>query len=421
MINNHPNNEYNKHITKHLFDNNIEGILENNNILSFKNKKQKSLLYCDKIVNDNMNNKKPIVEKRNNDTIRKECWFHIPDYSNDYYSNLIDWGKDNYVCIGVKECIYIWKDEYISNLPIMTLNTINNINTSFVSCCPTSSNYIAVGTEDNYINIWDYSIGKQVRKLKGHSERSGVCDWNEHILSTGSYDRTIINWDIRSPNPIISRLYNHTQQVCGLKWNKNGKFLASGGNDNIVNIWDIRYDERELFYLDDHIAAVKAISWSQTNENVLATGGGSMDRTLNIWDVTYDSCQFINNCVLTDQISSIIWSDKKNEIITNQGKLLIRWKLPEFKVLDILNHHDERILNIIKSPCGKKILSVSGDKIIFWNINDYFYSNQYIINKNKEEKKKILSSLSSSSSPPIEQSPMLKLNQINIEKLRKLR
>lgn len=35
----------------------------------------------------------------------------------------------------------------------------------------------------------------------------------------------------------MATLAGHTQEVCGLKWSLDGRYLASGGNDNLVNIW----------------------------------------------------------------------------------------------------------------------------------------------------------------------------------------
>ena len=48
----------------------------------------------------------------------------------------------------------------------------------------------------------------------------------------------IHNHDVRVENHHVATLESHTQEVCGLKWSPDGKYLASGGNDNMVNVWD---------------------------------------------------------------------------------------------------------------------------------------------------------------------------------------
>ena len=39
------------------------------------------------------------------------------------------------------------------------------------------------------------------------------------------------------PEHCVSRSRAHSQEVCGLAWSGDGRYLASGGNDNVLNIW----------------------------------------------------------------------------------------------------------------------------------------------------------------------------------------
>ena len=57
-------------------------------------------------------------------------------------------------------------------------------------------------------------------------------------------------------------LQGHTQEVCGLRWSPDGRYLASGGNDNNLHIWtnDTAANMTEtdaLHTLTHHQAAVK--------------------------------------------------------------------------------------------------------------------------------------------------------------------
>lgn len=46
------------------------------------------------------------------------------------------------------------------------------------------------------------------------------------------------------------------QEVCGLEWSSDGKYLASGGNDNVVNVYTGR-ETKPLYTFTDHQSAVK--------------------------------------------------------------------------------------------------------------------------------------------------------------------
>lgn len=122
-----------------------------------------------------------------------------------------------------------------------------------------------------------------------HIARVGSLAWNDHILTSGSRDTTIVNHDVRIRDPIVSKLEGHTQEVCGLKWSLSGQQLASGGNDNLLHIWDkasCTGSGRPQFRhrLDGHLAAVKALAWCPFQANLLASGGGTADRCIRFWN-----------------------------------------------------------------------------------------------------------------------------------------
>jgi WD40 repeat protein len=47
----------------------------------------------------------------------------------------------------------------------------------------------------------------------------------------------ILLYDVRQKECII-KFQHHRQELCGLKWCPNGRYLASGSNDNTVCVWD---------------------------------------------------------------------------------------------------------------------------------------------------------------------------------------
>ena len=64
----------------------------------------------------------------------------------------------------------------------------------------------------------------------------------------------------------IATLSGHTQEVCGLKWSPDGKYLASGGNDNLLNVWSAQTTQttdgtpQPVHTFSQHLAAVK-VGW----------------------------------------------------------------------------------------------------------------------------------------------------------------
>ncbi|XP_021941984.1 cell division cycle protein 20 homolog [Zootermopsis nevadensis] len=98
---------------------------------------------------------------------------------------------------------------------------------------------LAVGTSMGVIQLWDCSNMKRVRIMGGHSARVSSLSWNSYILSSGSGSGQIIHDDVRRRDHSVAGFSSHTQEVCGLKWSPDGRYLASGGNDNMLYIWPV--------------------------------------------------------------------------------------------------------------------------------------------------------------------------------------
>ena len=84
----------------------------------------------------------------------------------------------------------------------------------------------------------------------------------------------------------ITRIEAHKQEVGGLKWSFDGKYLASGGNDNKLKIWAAGQQRSNLplFKFSSHKAAVKAIAWSPHESHMVASGGGTADRCIKFFN-----------------------------------------------------------------------------------------------------------------------------------------
>jgi cell division cycle 20-like protein 1 (cofactor of APC complex) len=143
---------------------------------------------------------------------------------------------------------------------------------------------IALGTNRGSVEIWDAEYCRKIRTMSGHTGRVGTLAWNNHILSSGSRDRTILHRDTRVPEHYFRKLSgHHKQEVCGLKWNADTFQLASGGNDNKLFIWG-GTDSRPTWRFGEHRAAVKAIAWSPHQRGLLASGGGTADKKIRFWN-----------------------------------------------------------------------------------------------------------------------------------------
>lgn len=161
---------------------------------------------------------------------------------------------------------------------------------------------LAIGTRQGNLYIWDVTVKKMVLEMSGHISSLTTCHWNDQLLASGCSYGNIYIEDIRmnpmSSNGIICECNGHVNQICGLQWSADRKYLASGGNDQQVMIWELQastlsikptssssYFRKPLHVFTEHTAAVRALAWSPHHTNVLATGGGMKDGHIRLWNI----------------------------------------------------------------------------------------------------------------------------------------
>lgn len=289
-----------------------------------------------------------------------------PDLSDDFYLNLVDWGHQDILAVGLGDSVYLWDGstqsvDRLCNLPnrdkVTSINWIG------------SGTHLAIGTSKGLVEIWDATKIKNVRTMSGHNLRVSSLAWNEHILSSGSRDRTILNRDVRIESPFINKFESHKQEICGLKWNVEENKLASGGNDNKLFVWD-GLNPKPLHEFSDHTAAVKAIAWSPHQRGILASGGGTADKTLKTWNTLTGN--LVHDVNTGSQVCNLIWSKNSNELVSSHGysrNQIIVWKYPSMQQIAQLTGHTYRVLYLSLSPDGETIVTGAGDETLrFWNV-----------------------------------------------------
>ncbi|NWH58354.1 CDC20 protein, partial [Geococcyx californianus] len=302
-----------------------------------------------------------------------------PEIRNDYYLNLIDWSALNYLAVALDTSVYLWNNTSGEIIKLLEMeNTADYV--SSVSWIK-EGNYLAVGTSSAEVQLWDIQQQKRLRNMTSHSSRVGCLSWNNYILSSGSRCGHIHHHDVRVAEHHVATLAGHTQEVCGLKWSLDGRYLASGGNDNLVNIWPcIQGGSREFspvqtFTRHQGLLLLapfginplfsQAVAWCPWQSNVLATGGGTSDRHIRIWNVCSGTC--LSAVDAHSQVCSILWSTNYKEFISGHGfaqNQLVIWKYPTMAKVTELQGHAARVLNMTMSPDGVTVASAAADETL---------------------------------------------------------
>lgn len=163
--------------------------------------------------------------------------------------------------------------------------------------------FLAAGSRDDLIRLWDMEDFSYRGKLKSH-EGSVLClqlDSKRDILISGSSDSTIKVWNLET-RQVVQTLRGHTESVLGLHF--EGDYIVSCSRDTTARIWKLSdscdsedvsgnlnnlrngrsaaFRKFDLLHtLKGHKAAVNSVHFK---DGVVATASG--DRTVRLWNLT---------------------------------------------------------------------------------------------------------------------------------------
>ena len=288
--------------------------------------------------------------------------------SNDYYSvNAVSWSPDNrYIASGSGDCtIKIWDAH--SGTCIHTLQGHSGIVCS-VAWSP-DSKYIASGTGDKTIRVWDASTGSCIQILVGHTDFVISVSWSpdgKHLASC-SWDKTVRIWNIHS-GTCLHTFKDHTKKVSSVSWSPNGKYIASGSWDNTIQVWDAL----ESTYIQTLSGHIRKLSWLPDSKYIAACSS----KRINVWSIITGRCR----CVLEDHatiINSVSWSPDGRYIASGFDSGIV-------KILDAttgtcihtLTGHTDAVTSVDWAPDGSMIVSSSCDGALkIWSIINKEYNN----------------------------------------------
>ncbi|KAJ6907189.1 periodic tryptophan protein 1 [Populus alba x Populus x berolinensis] len=223
-------------------------------------------------------------------------------------------------------------------------------------------NFIAVGSMEPAIEIWDLDIIDEVQPAV-------VLGGTEEKKKKKKGKKVSIKYKEGS----------HTDSVLGLAWNKHFRnILASASADKQVKIWDVVAGKCDIT-MEHHTDKVQAVAWNHHEPQVLLSG--SFDRSVVMKDGRLPSDPGFKWLVTAD-VESLAWDphDKHLFVVsledgTVQGfdiRAAKSGSASDLKPSFTLHAHDKAVCTISYNPLAPNLLATgSTDKMVkLWDLSN---------------------------------------------------
>lgn len=233
---------------------------------------------------------------------------------------------------------------------------------------------LASGSGDNTIKVWHLKAGKLLFTLRGHTGWVNAVAFSPkgNLLASGGADKTIALWNLDTQE-LVNTFYGHTSTVRSVAISPQGNMLVSGGNDNMIKIRNLLTGEL-LHTLTEHTGSVCSVAIS-CDGNILASG--SNDTTLRLWNLGTGKLMH----TLSDHSSGVtsVSISQNNTIASSSDDGTIKiWSLEKARVIHTIppekttHGYEGYMLCSAIGPEGDKIVTGFDEgKIKIWGIYDH--------------------------------------------------
>jgi WD40 repeat protein len=225
---------------------------------------------------------------------------------------------------------------------------------------------LAVGDENNAIDLWQVSDGQQLFSLKGHSNWVWSLAFSTRLplLASGGEEHVIRLWDINTGRS-LRVLTGHTNSVVSVAFGPDGRTLASASHDGTVRLWDAVLG-MSLNVLSGHHDRAWSVAFSPSGQQIASTGA---DQQIILWDVATATPQrrWTGH---EATIRAIAFSPDGKWLATgSEDRTVCLWDAASGQLVHTLNRHTDEVRSLAFSPDGVWLVSGSVDQTVrLWNV-----------------------------------------------------
>ena len=195
-------------------------------------------------------------------------------------AQMIHWGSNNSVIIGLKSSLYQWHADTGSSRQLLQLT----VPIHCVSWLPKSS-CAAITVDSGVTYFYDAKSEKFLRLVTPPDGAVTCTAFSQSIMAaaSGGPNGNVHVFDLRQKDALTMTYEAHRTKCTSLHYCESEPFyLASGGVDGTVKVWDARRPSNARYSFPKlHTGAVSSLLWNPDKRSLLYSGG-SDDHTLKL-------------------------------------------------------------------------------------------------------------------------------------------
>ncbi len=225
--------------------------------------------------------------------------------------------------------------------------------------------YLATGSVDATIKLWEVDAAREARTLAGHKDIVTAVAFSpdSRYLASAGIDETVRIWEVGTAREPRS-LTGHASEVYSVSFSPDGRHLASGGLDGTVRIWEL---ETGLTVLTLKGRIGKAVAYSPDGKRL---AGASYDNTIRLWgsDTGRETLALQGH---TDAVNSVVFSpDGRYLASASSDKTIKVWDAGTGRQVRSLTGHESSIWCVAFTPDSKYLASGSADGTLrLWEVD----------------------------------------------------
>jgi WD40 repeat protein len=223
--------------------------------------------------------------------------------------------------------------------------------------------YVATGSFDKSIRIWDAATGKQFRAFAGPQGHTGLVltlavSLDGTQLATGSIDNTARTWDFPGETPL--RAIDLPAEGLGVALSADGTKSVVALKDGTVKVFN-QADGKELYVLKGHEGPVTQVAMTANNTLLVTTGS---DRTIRFWNPANGAPLGVYGAHTAPITNLQTRPDSVAAYTSSEDGTVKFWTLPPVAARGLAAPHGAGVTALILSPDGNQLFTASADKTV---------------------------------------------------------